>query len=254
MSMSSDEQSQTNQRIMTTGLTYNQATLRALVEAASETWAIVAADGTFLEVDPVGAAGAELDASGDIRGHSLFEFIAPEDEAVAGQVRDLLRQGKAGRFECVMIGGKERRRKFEYRLVPLPTPPGEERRTALFVRDLTPLQTIERNRELLACIVDSSTDAVIAMDRDAIITAWNRGAHELYGLSAGKVVGRPVEAYLSNQSAAEVRRIVGEVIKSGGLQQYEARRIRKDGSIIDIWAAAFCIFDATGRVAGVSIA
>jgi hypothetical protein len=99
--------------ITATGLIYDEATLQALFKAASETWAIVASDGTFLEVDPMGAVGAELDASGDIRGHALFEFIAPEDSAVARQARDLLRQGKAGRFECVMIGGKERRRKFE---------------------------------------------------------------------------------------------------------------------------------------------
>jgi PAS domain S-box-containing protein len=240
--------------ITATGLIYDEATLQALFKAASETWAIVASNGTFLEVDRMGAVGAELDASGDIRGHALFEFIAPEDSAVARQARDLLRQGKAGRFECVMIGGKERRRKFEYRLVPLPAQPGRERRSAVFVRDLTRLRTVERNRELLASIVDSSTDALIAVDRNVIVTAWNRGAERLYGLTASEAIGNRVETYLSAESAAEVRRIIAEVMSSGEPQHYEARRVRKDGSIIDIGASAFCVYDGTGELVGVSTA
>ena len=201
----------------------------------------------------MGAAVAELDGSGDVRGHNLFEFIAPEDEAVGRQARELLEQGKPGSFECVMIGGNERRRKFEYRVVPLPAPPGEESRIALFVRDLTPLRTAERNRELLASIADSSTDAMIAVDCNAIVTAWNRGAQKLYGLTGGEVIGKPVETYLSPQSATEVRGIIAEVMNGGEPQYFEARRIRRRQHN-RLWVNAFCIYDGTGKLIGVSMA
>ena len=34
---------------------------------------------------------------------------------------------------------------------------------------------------LLAAIVESTDDAIYTKSRDAVITSWNRGAHELYG-------------------------------------------------------------------------
>jgi PAS domain S-box-containing protein len=170
------------------------AMLRAILEAASETAAILAPDGTFLEVNSAAAAIASADGNGDVRGRTLFDFIAPEDDAVARRARELLQRGEAGRMECVVIGGSGRRRKFEFRWAPLSVPPRQEPRLVLFSRDLTPLRTAERNRELLASLVDSSTDAVIAVDCNAIVTAWNRGAQELFGATAAQIIGKRVDA------------------------------------------------------------
>jgi len=100
--------------------TDSEPTLRALLEAASETAAIVTADGTFLAVNSALAALAAVDGIGDLGGHDLFEFIAPQDKAVAEQVREILRNGKAGQFECLTVNRMGRgARKFEFRVVPL---------------------------------------------------------------------------------------------------------------------------------------
>jgi hypothetical protein len=121
--------------------------LRALIEAASETAAIVRADGTFVAVNSSVAALAPLNGVGDLSKHNLIDFIAPEDEAVAEQVRELLRNNQAGQFECLTAGRSgQRRRRFEFRLAPLTTRPDRERLFALFSCNSQPQGTVEQQR------------------------------------------------------------------------------------------------------------
>ena len=41
-------------------------------------------------------------------------------------------------------------------------------------------------------VIETSHEAYVAMDRDGLITAWNREAERTFGLAAGEVLGRPV--------------------------------------------------------------
>ncbi len=229
-----------------------EAMLQAVLEAASESAAVLAPDGTFLRVNSSGTTMALVDGSGDLRGRKLFEFIAPQDQVLAVQAGEAMRRGEPATCEWVMVSDAGVRRRVESRLVPLPAQPGDERRYAHFSRDLTHFREAEHDRELLASIVDSSTDAVIAVDRNVRVTAWNRGAQELYGYTAAEVIGRPIETYLAPESAVEVRRISDEVLAGKGPYHYEARRLRKDGSAIDISVSAFSVYDGTGKLVGAS--
>lgn len=76
----------------------SEAMLQAVLEAASEIAAIVAIDGTFLQVSSAGAAMALVDGNGDLTGRKLFEFIAPQDQASAAQAREAMQRGESARF------------------------------------------------------------------------------------------------------------------------------------------------------------
>jgi len=54
--------------------------LRVLLEPASEIAAILAPDGTLLQVNSASAAMALVDGSGHVGGRKLFDFIAPQDQ------------------------------------------------------------------------------------------------------------------------------------------------------------------------------
>ena len=120
----------------------------------------------------------------------------------------------------------------------------------MFSRDLTQFRATESSRELLASIVASSVDALIATDCEMLVTAWNHGAELLYEFTAEQVIGKPVGTYLAEESAVEVRRIIAETLAGKGPQQYEARRIRKDGTAIDISVSIFAVYDGTGKLTG----
>src|SRR5271166_1463559 len=148
------------------------AILRVMLEAASEHAAILDADGTYLELNSAAVAEALASGGADVRGRSLFEFIAPEDRTTAAALRELLRRGEPGCFEWSSVSDSGRRDRWESRLVPLPARPSEKRRFVLFSRDVTPFRATERSRELLVSIVASSVDALIAADCEMLITAW----------------------------------------------------------------------------------
>jgi PAS domain-containing protein len=52
-----------------------------------------------------------------------------------------------------------------------------------------------RGREMLqylACIVESSEDAIVAKTLEGIVTAWNGAAEAMFGYTAQEMIGRPV--------------------------------------------------------------
>ncbi|HKD68967.1 MAG TPA: PAS domain S-box protein [Candidatus Binataceae bacterium] len=134
-------------------LTYQEqthATMRALLEAASDAVAVVGPDGRFLKLNSAAVALTARDGGGDVRGRTLYEFIMPKDNAAAEQIRELLRSGRAGSVECEAAGIKGIPRRFEFRLVPLPASPGQERRFALFSRNIAMLEAQAQLRLRLA--------------------------------------------------------------------------------------------------------
>lgn len=48
----------------------------------------------------------------------------------------------------------------------------------------------------LAAIVDQSMDAIVGLDSAQCVTAWNRGAHQLFGIDAQHAIGRPLMALI----------------------------------------------------------
>ena len=60
----------------------------------------------------------------------------------------------------------------------------------------------------LAAIVESSSDAIIGKTLDGVITSWNRGAEEMYGWTAGEMIGRSVSALVPSDRADELRRLL----------------------------------------------
>ena len=56
-------------------------------------------------------------------------------------------------------------------------------------------------REEIAHIVEGAADAIIGGDNDGIITAWNRGAEHLLGISADKAIGQSIAQFVAEDIA-----------------------------------------------------
>tara|TARA_R110002095_G_scaffold142965_1_gene123799 strand:- start:10305 stop:13715 length:3411 start_codon:yes stop_codon:yes gene_type:complete len=92
----------------------------------------------------------------------------------------------------------------------------------------------QEERTRLAAIVDSSGDAIIGKALNGTITSWNNGAEEIYGWQAEEVIGETVSILLPPGMAREESEIF-EAMKTGRrLDQFQTRRMRKDGTIFDV--------------------
>ena len=69
---------------------------------------------------------------------------------------------------------------------------GGKKLFTVILRDVTERKHAERMREQLACVVDSSDDAIMTKTLEGIITAWNRGAEKIFGYTAEEAIGKPM--------------------------------------------------------------
>ena len=60
----------------------------------------------------------------------------------------------------------------------------------MILRDNTGHKQAERDRGLLASIVESSEDAILSVMLDGTLASWNRGAESLLGHSGHEAIGK----------------------------------------------------------------
>src|SRR5690606_34669497 len=73
-----------------------------------------------------------------------------------------------------------------------PTGDGTSLTLAGSFQDVDELHRAQDRNAYLAAIVDSADDAVIGLDRDAVIVAWNGGADRLFARDGGAMLGQPM--------------------------------------------------------------
>ena len=102
-------------------------------------------------------------------------------------------------------------------------------------------------------IIDSSDDAILSKDRDAIITSWNPGAERLYLYREEEVLGRPIAILIPPDRSGEEQRILKRVLTGEFVDHYETERIRKDGRIVRVSLSISPVRAEGGEITGAAV-
>ena len=153
--------------------------------------------------------------------------------AALRQARDKLRESNAGLEEEL----KERMAALVRSNASLETEIGERRQA-------------EDKLRLLAAIVESSEDAIIAVAPDGTITSWNQGAERMYGYTIEEVVGRHVSVIAPPGSEERLNETLGRVGGGERIEHFETTQVRKDGTRLDVSLTVSPVKDAAGRTVG----
>jgi PAS domain S-box-containing protein len=121
-----------------------------------------------------------------------------------------------------------------------------------YVRDLTERKDSETRLRSLAAIVDSSRDAIVGRTVDGTVTSWNAAAERLFGYSADEIVGRSIAVLAPYAQESEYSAINAQLRLGLVVEQFEAERIRKDGTLVEVESTVSPVTDAAGRVVGAS--
>lgn len=120
------------------------------------------------------------------------------------------------------------------------------------IRDVSDQQRAAEARNRLASIVQSSHDAIMGKTLDGVITSWNPGAERLYGYTAQEIIGSHAEVLYPPGERAVEADILARITAGQRVEQYQTRRLRKDGSRVTVSLSMSPIADATGRIIGVA--
>ena len=114
------------------------------------------------------------------------------------------------------------------------------------------LSSREASLSLLEAIVDSSVDAIISETLDGAITSWNLGAERMYGYSAAEAIGRPISMLCPPHRLDELAEALRRIANGGLVEQHDTRRVRKDGTELDVSITIAPIHSETGEIVGAS--
>jgi len=119
-------------------------------------------------------------------------------------------------------------------------------------RDVTDWKVTEQASLRLAAIVESSEDAIISKDLNAIITSWNQAAEKLFGYTAEEAVGKSITILIPPDRQNEEPAILERIRRGERIEHYETVRQRKDGSLLNISLTVSPIRDGKGNIIGAS--
>jgi PAS domain S-box-containing protein len=99
-------------------------------------------------------------------------------------------------------------------------------------------------------LFSASPVAIMAIEPDGLVRLWNPAAERMYGWNAGEVVGRPLPT-LPPGAIDEHRDLLRRASEGEPLRGVELRRMRRDGTPVDVTLWTAPLLDATGAVEAV---
>ena len=124
--------------------------------------------------------------------------------------------------------------------------------TVLVFRDVTARRRADETGRLLASIVESTGDAIVAQDLNRIVNSWNRGAERMFGYSAEEIIGRNTSIIDGPGGEDEMVGILARIRNEERIANFETVRQTKSGKVIHVSLTLSPLYDAVGRVNGVS--
>src|SRR6201993_2128165 len=96
--------------------------------------------------------------------------------------------------------------------------------------------------------IEAAADAIVAFNTDRAVMLWNPAAERMFGWAAAEVIG--VEPPTIPEELAAEHNAVFERVRGGGQISFATRRIRKDGTMLDVRIDTSALTDSDGEVLG----
>ena len=112
---------------------------------------------------------------------------------------------------------------------------------------------LEERAAIAEAVIESSDDAIVAKDLSGTILSWNAAAERLFQFRREEVIGRNIRTLIPPEQLAHDDYILDQVRNGHIIDKLETKRLRKDGTAIDVLLGAVPIRGRTGRIIGGSI-
>jgi len=120
------------------------------------------------------------------------------------------------------------------------------------VEDITEKKMAEEAQLSRSAIVESSEDAIISENLNAVITSWNSGAQHIFGYNEQEAIGKPITILIPPELLDEEQKIFGRLKAGERIGNYETVRVTKAGEKVPVSLTISPIKDARGTIVGFS--
>jgi len=230
-----------------------QAGLIAAVEQAADGIAVTGPDGRIRYVNPAFTAMTGYSAEEAVGQHTGILKSGRQTKQFYEDLWSTIRSGR------VWQGSMVNRRKDgtfydeEMRVTPVYDENGEIESYIAIKRDVTERRAAEQAQALLAAIVESSQDAIVAFTPTGIILNWNRGAENVFGYSGAEAIGSQFFGLVPEDRKVRLARLIERVLAGESISQYEGVGRHRDGRRINVSLTACPLRSYAGDVTAISM-
>lgn len=116
----------------------------------------------------------------------------------------------------------------------------------------TRTQELERVKSKMESIVQSSVDAIIALDLEGHVTFVNRGVEKMLGCSESNILNRPITTYLTG-GTCKINRLKHTLMRRDHIEHEELALITQDGRVIHTLASLSLLKNDSQKVLGIML-
>jgi diguanylate cyclase (GGDEF)-like protein/PAS domain S-box-containing protein len=110
---------------------------------------------------------------------------------------------------------------------------------------------VRQSNDTLAAVIDASPVAIVCSSPDRLIVLWSRAAEQIFGYSSEEAVGHRTKI-LPPDGNGRSQVLFERAIKGDTLRDVELKRMRKDGSLVDVRVSAAPMYNRDGTIRGVA--
>lgn len=128
---------------------------------------------------------------------------------------------------------------------------GIANQVAVVLENIRLNEEIKESEERYRTLVENASDAITCIDLNSIVISWNSAAEKMYGYSKEEVMGKKIPI-IPEDKGTELPMFFESVIRGNIISNFETRRMRKDGSLIDVSLTISSVKDEAGKIIGFS--
>jgi PAS domain S-box-containing protein len=104
----------------------------------------------------------------------------------------------------------------------------------------------------LSAIIECAHDAIFTTDLEGKVLSWNPAAERVYGYPVSEMIGENIRMVLPAERVPEIRQVIARIASGEVPESFETKRIRKDGTVIDVYLTISPVREAGGKLLGIS--
>jgi PAS domain S-box-containing protein len=219
-------------------LARSESRLRQIIETEPECVKVLGANGSLVEMNPAGLSMIEADSLEQVRGKTVYDYIAPGHRDAFVDLTEKVLRGGSGTLEFELVGLKGTRRWLDTHAVPLRDAGGGNSGLLAITRDITERkkteQALKQSERLYRAVIEQAIENIFLIDVEtrrivesntAFREALGYTEEELQRMTLYDIVAADRESVDLNlqRTLEEGRALVGE-----------RRYRRKDGTLMDV--------------------
>jgi hypothetical protein len=226
--------------------------LSALVESSDDAIISMSLDG-IIQTWNRGAERLFGYTAAEVIGQSITILVPPEHAEEEPEIlRRIGRGERIDHYETIRLRKDGGPVHISLSVSPIRDAEGTIIGASKIARDITGRKAAELAAAQLAAIVESSDDAILSKTLDGIIVSWNAAAERLYQYAANEVIGRHVSLLMVPTDVHELPGIMTRLRHGERIEHHETKRVRKDGTRVQVSVTISPVRNAAGDIIGAS--